>query len=55
MKLKDKAWRVIQSCKTPEHAKAAMRWLDLLGRRHPEVEVWPLKRELELLFDRRLS
>jgi len=47
----EKAWRIINSCHTPEQAKNAMRWIELLGEQYPQIDVGPLKRELRLLFD----
>lgn len=47
----EKAWRVINSCQTPNHARAAMRYLQLLAISHPELDVYPLRRELAILFD----
>ena len=46
-----KAWRVINSCETRKQARGAMRYLDLLAQQHPNLDVMPLKRELETLFD----
>jgi hypothetical protein len=46
-----KAWRVINSCQTPRQARGALRYLELLADRHPDLDVLPLKRELQTLFD----
>lgn len=46
-----KAWRVINSCETDTHARAAMRYLELLAQQHPALDVSPLQRELITLFD----
>ena len=47
----NKAWRVINSCQTPRQARGALRYLELLADRHPDLDVLPLKRELQTLFD----
>lgn len=49
--LLDKAWRVINSCETLKQARGAMRYLDLLSERHPDLDVLPLRKELKTLFD----
>jgi len=46
-----KAWRVINSCQTSRQARGALRYLELLADRHPELDVLPLRRELSTLFD----
>lgn len=46
-----KAWKVINSCQTPRQARGALRYLELLADRHPDLDVLPLKRELQALFD----
>ncbi len=46
-----KAWKVINSCQTPRQARGALRYLELLADRHPDLDVLPLKRELVTLFD----
>ena len=53
--LNDKAWRVINSCQTPRQARGAMIYLDLMAEQYPQMDILPLKRELELLFDQSLS
>ena len=50
-----KAWRVINSCQTPRQARGAMIYLDLMAEQYPQMDILPLKRELELLFDQSLS
>ena len=47
----EKAWRVINSCQTPQHARAALRYLQLMAISHPDLDVYPLRRELVMLFD----
>ena len=49
--LNDKAWRVVYSCKTPEQARLAMIYLDLMAEQYPQMDILPLKNELKLLFD----
>lgn len=49
----DKAWKVINSCETPRQAGFAMRYLDLLSEKHPELDVSPLRKELITLFELR--
>lgn len=49
--LLQKAWLVVESCQTPEHARSAMRWLDLVERADPEINTQPLRQELQTLFD----
>ena len=46
----DKAWRVINSCKTPEQARSALRWLELFAEQYPDADVGPLRKELMMLF-----
>jgi hypothetical protein len=46
-----KAWKVINSCQTPRQARGALRYLELLAARHPDLDVLPLRRELVTLFD----
>lgn len=46
-----KAWAVINSCETPKHARGALRYLELLAERYPEVDVSPLRKELLWLFE----
>jgi hypothetical protein len=46
-----KAWKVINSCQTPRQARGALRYLDLLAIQHPDLDVLPLKRELQTLFE----
>lgn len=46
-----KAWAVINSCETPKQARGAIRYLDLLAEQHPELDLSPLRRELNLLFE----
>ena len=46
-----KAWRVINSCQTHKQARGALRYLELLAARHPDLDVLPLRRELVTLFD----
>lgn len=46
-----KAWAVINSCETHRQARAALRYVELLGAQHPELDVSPLRRELITLFD----
>ena len=46
-----KAWAVINSCETPKHARGALRYLELLAERYPEVDVSPLRKELLGLFE----
>lgn len=47
----EKAWRVVNSCQTHTHARATLRYLDLLAQQHPRIDVSPLRRELITLFD----
>ena len=49
--LLDKAWRVINSCETPKQARGALRYLELLAERYPDLDVSPLRRELQTLFE----
>lgn len=49
--LLDKAWRVINSCETPKQARGALRYLELLAERYPDLDVGPLRRELQTLFE----
>jgi len=46
-----KAWRVINSCQTPRQARGALVYLDLLEDRYPDLDVSPLRRELQTLFE----
>ena len=46
-----KAWAVINSCETPKQARGAMKYLDLLSEAYPELDIGPLKRELQTLFE----
>lgn len=46
-----KAWRVINSCETHKQARGALKYLDLLANRYPELDVGPLRRELITLFE----
>ena len=46
-----KAWAVINSCETPKQARGAIRYLDLLAEQYPELDLSPLRRELNLLFE----
>ena len=46
-----KAWKVINSCETQGQAAIALRYLELLGETHPELDLLPLKKELTTLFD----
>lgn len=46
-----KAWRVINSCETHKQARGALRYLDLLSDRYPELDVSPLRREITTLFE----
>ena len=46
-----KAWRVINSCETHKQARGALKYLDLLASKHPDVDVSPLRRELITLFE----
>ena len=47
-----KAWQVINSCETHKQARGALRYLELLAQRHPDVDVSTLRRELYTLFDK---
>ncbi len=47
----NKAWRVINSCQTPRQARGALVYLDLLEDRYPDLDVSPLRRELQTLFE----
>ena len=49
--LNDKAWRVVHSCKTPEQARLAMIYIDLMGEQYPQMDILPMKNELRTLFD----
>jgi hypothetical protein len=49
--LNDKAWRVVHSCKTPEQARLAMIYIDLMGEQYPQMDILPMKKELRTLFD----
>lgn len=51
--LREKAWRVVNSCETPKQAQGAMKYLDLLEDQHPELNTKPLRDELVVLFDLR--
>jgi len=46
-----KAWKVVNSCQTHTQARAALRYLELLADKHPELDVSPLRKELKTLFD----
>ena len=46
-----KAWRLVNSCETPRHAHSAMRYLDLLSKAYPDIDVSQLRKELATLFD----
>lgn len=48
-----KAWAVINSCESPGQARIAMRYLDLLAEAYPEVDISPLRKELQNLFELR--
>ena len=48
-----KAWRVINSCQTHKQARGALRYLELLAEAYPDVDVSPLRKELQNLFDLR--
>lgn len=47
----NKAWRVINSCQTHTHARAALRYLELMADRYPELDVLPLRKEICTLFE----
>lgn len=47
----DKAWRVIYSCKTVEHADAARKYLQLVSQAHPGIDISAMVKELNTLFD----
>lgn len=47
-----KAWRVINSCETNKQARGAMRYLDLLSDRYPDLDVSALRKEVATLFDK---
>lgn len=47
----EKAWKVVNSCETPRQAGFAMKYLDLLSEKHPELDVSPLRKELVTLFE----
>ena len=49
--LNDKAWRVVHSCKTPEQARLAMIYINLMGEKYHHINVLPMKNELKTLFD----
>lgn len=51
--LLEKAWRLVNSCETPQHARGALRYLTLLAEAYPELDVSPLQRELVTLFELR--
>lgn len=46
-----KAWAVINSCESPNQAKIAMRYLELLAEAYPDLDVSALRKELRQLFD----
>jgi hypothetical protein len=47
----NKAWKVINSCQTPKQARGALRYLELLADRHPDIDVLPLRKEIFTLFE----
>jgi hypothetical protein len=47
----NKAWRVINSCQTHKQARGALRYLELLSLRHPDIDISGLRREIHTLFD----
>ena len=49
--LLNKAWRVINSCQTHRQARAAMRYLELMEDRYPDLDVSAMRRELRILFE----
>ena len=50
-KLTNKAWDVINSCETVKQARGAMKYLDLLSQKYPQVDVSGMRRELVTLFE----
>ena len=46
-----KAWKVINSCETPTHARGALKYLELLAATHPELDVSQLRKEVFTLFE----
>ena len=46
-----KAWAVINSCETPTHARAALRYVELLSIQYPELDCSGLRREIYTLFE----
>ena len=46
-----KAWLIVESCKTPEHAQMAVKWLDLVDRADSTIDTNPHRQELQTLFD----
>lgn len=54
MKIIEKAKKVVYSCENITQAKAASRYLDLIQSQYPDVEVYELKKELDILFNNEL-
>lgn len=48
-----KAWAIINSCETPNQARVALRYIELLSEAYPELDLSPLRRELVTLFELR--
>ena len=46
----EKTRRIIYSCETPRQAEAAARYVDLVAKRYPHIDVWELRKELSTLF-----
>lgn len=46
----EKTRRIIYSCETPRQAEAAARYVDLVAKRYPHIDVWELRKELNMLF-----
>lgn len=48
-----KAWAIINSCETPNQARVALRYIELLSEAYPELDLSQLRRELVTLFELR--
>lgn len=46
-----KAWRLVDSCQTNKQARGAIKYLELLAEAYPEIDVSPMRKELQTLFD----
>lgn len=50
MSITDKAWRIVASCQTPEHAKVARKYISLAMQADPLFDPSGMLQELELRF-----